>query len=116
MLDTVSHPDRPDIEYPDAPLPASLDVAAKLSPWERLLGLGWLRQTLIILVLAAAWEVYGRFIDRLAEVGAHGDIMGLREYWAEQAAAAALAAASPSNTSNNAAAAAAPAGAEAASK
>lgn len=61
-------------------------------------------------------EVYGRFIDRLAEVGAHGDIMGLREYWAEQAAAAALAAASPSNTSNNAAAAAAPAGAEAASK
>lgn len=32
--------------------------------------------------------LYGRFIDRMAEVGAIGEIEGIREYWAEQAAAA----------------------------
>lgn len=44
--------------------------------------------------------LYGRFIDRMAEVGAIGEIEGIREYWAEQAAAveaakAATVAASP---------------------
>lgn len=32
--------------------------------------------------------LYGRFIDRMAEVGAIGEIDGIREYWAEQAAVA----------------------------
>mgnify|MGYP003377855590 CR=1 FL=1 len=32
--------------------------------------------------------LYGRFIDRMAEVGAIGEIEGIREYWAEQVAAA----------------------------
>lgn len=58
-------------------------------------------------------EVYGRFIDRLAEVGAYGDIVGIREFWTEQAAAAATAS-SPSSTSSDAVAASA--GAEAASE
>ena len=31
--------------------------------------------------------LYGRLIDRLAEVGAVGEIEGIREYWAELAAA-----------------------------
>jgi hypothetical protein len=35
--------------------------------------------------------LYGRFIDRMTEIGAFGDISGLRAYWAEQAAAAAAA-------------------------
>lgn len=32
--------------------------------------------------------LYGRFIDRMAEVGAIGEIDGIREYWKEQLAAA----------------------------
>lgn len=32
-------------------------------------------------------ELYGRFIDRMAAVGAMGEIEGIQEYWKEQAAA-----------------------------
>jgi hypothetical protein len=48
-------------------------------------------------------DLYGRFIDRMAEVGAYGEIEGIREFRAEQAAAAAAvktaaAEAGPKNT------------------
>ena len=32
-------------------------------------------------------DLYGRFIDRMADIGAYGEIEGIRELWAEQAAA-----------------------------
>ena len=35
--------------------------------------------------------LYSRFIDRMSEIGAFGDIEGIRAYWAEQAAAKAAA-------------------------
>lgn len=37
-------------------------------------------------------ELYGRFLDRMAEIGAFGEIEGIREYWAERQAAEAKAA------------------------
>lgn len=43
-------------------------------------------------------ELYGRFLDRMAEIGAFGEIEGIRELWAEQAAAAEKAAAATITT------------------
>jgi hypothetical protein len=40
--------------------------------------------------------LYGRFVDRLVEVGAYGEIEALREFWQSQAAANAAAAAQAS--------------------
>ena len=37
--------------------------------------------------------LYGRFVDRLVEVGAYGEIEAVREFWQAQAAANAAAAA-----------------------
>lgn len=38
-------------------------------------------------------ELYGRFLERMAEIGAINDLQQVREYWAAQSAAAAAAAA-----------------------
>lgn len=46
-------------------------------------GVEWMRSRKMVLD-----GLYGRFIDRMAEVGAIGEIEGIREYWAEQIAAA----------------------------
>jgi hypothetical protein len=47
--------------------------------------------------------LYGRFIDRLIEVGAFGEIEAIRTYWADQKATAALAATSEATETQNAA-------------
>lgn len=46
----------------------------------------WMRQSRLM-----QDGLYGRFIDRMTEIGAFGDISGLRAYWTEQAAAKAAA-------------------------
>jgi hypothetical protein len=44
-------------------------------------------------------DLYGRFIDRMADIGAYGEIEGIQELWAEQAAAAEIEpAAAPKDT------------------
>lgn len=40
-------------------------------------------------------DLYGRFIDRMAEIGAYGEIEGIHELWAEQRAVAAKNAETP---------------------
>ena len=45
-------------------------------------GIEWMRSNGLV-----RDSVYGRFLDRMAEVGAFGEIDGIRELWAEQAAA-----------------------------
>ncbi|MBB5393325.1 MULTISPECIES: ABC transporter permease [unclassified Herbaspirillum] len=42
---------------------ASAEVQRPLSAFESLYRLGWLRKTAILLVLAAIWEIYGRWLD-----------------------------------------------------
>ena len=42
---------------------AVTEVQRPLSAFESLYRLGWLRKTVILLVLAAIWEVYGRLLD-----------------------------------------------------
>ena len=37
-------------------------VNKPLTPWERIWGNGWVRKGLILLVLAAAWEAYARYL------------------------------------------------------
>lgn len=45
-------------------LPGSAAVAEKpLTVWERIYNLGFVRKTLIVLVLAVCWEAYGRWLD-----------------------------------------------------
>lgn len=44
-------------------------------------------------------DLYGRFIDRMADIGAYGEIEGIQELWAEQAATAKIEpAAAPKDT------------------
>ena len=38
-------------------------VEKALTPWERLYHLVWLRKTILLIVLATIWEVYGRYLD-----------------------------------------------------
>lgn len=42
---------------------ASAEVQRPLSAFESLYRMGWLRKTVILLVLALIWEVYGRWLD-----------------------------------------------------
>ena len=42
---------------------ATAEVQRPLSAFESLYRMGWLRKTVILLVLAAIWEVYGRWLD-----------------------------------------------------
>ncbi|MES0869588.1 hypothetical protein [Pseudovibrio sp. SCP19] len=44
-------------------------------------------------------DLYSRFIDRMAEIGAFGEIEGIRELWDEQRAAAAKNAGTPTSSS-----------------
>ncbi|WP_109316510.1 hypothetical protein [Pseudovibrio ascidiaceicola] len=44
-------------------------------------------------------DLYGRFIDRMAEIGAYGEIEGIQELWAEMQAAAAKNAEIPTTNS-----------------
>ncbi|MDD5333271.1 MAG: ABC transporter permease [Rhodoferax sp.] len=39
------------------------EIRRPLSTFETLYGLGWLRKTVILIALAAIWEVYGRWLD-----------------------------------------------------
>jgi NitT/TauT family transport system permease protein len=64
MLEPTPTP-RPDIVH-DLPALASngLEVAARpLGPWARLYANGALRKTVLLALLAAAWEIYARVLD-----------------------------------------------------
>ncbi|QTJ30981.1 hypothetical protein [Xanthomonas citri] len=48
--------------------------------------------------------LYGRFLGRLADVGAYGDLEGIRKYWAAQQAAETAAAEAAANATGSGAA------------
>ena len=53
----------PQIILRDTTGPIISEVERKLGLAERIWDLGWVRKTAIILILCAAWEVYGRILD-----------------------------------------------------
>lgn len=54
---------RPEIINPSVATGALGIAQRPLSLWERLTALDWLRKLLLLLVLVAAWEAYGRWLD-----------------------------------------------------
>lgn len=58
---SIARPARPDVVH--APVSTSLEIAEEpLGPWARLYGTGWLRKTVLLIALAAIWELYARWL------------------------------------------------------
>jgi NitT/TauT family transport system permease protein len=54
---------RPEFEAPPRPAGEIGDAARPLAPWERLVSNTFLRRVLILVLLAAIWEVYARWLN-----------------------------------------------------
>ena len=56
-------PLRPEIENRNLASGQIGEVERPLSAWERVTNIDWVRRLAILLVLAAAWEAYGRYLN-----------------------------------------------------
>src|SRR5258708_9053073 len=67
MADNGRHLDRPPVrpEFEAGPRQAAQlgDAARPLTAWERLVNNTMVRRVFILVVLAAAWEIYARWLD-----------------------------------------------------
>lgn len=59
----LSPPIRPEFEYREVGAAQFGEVQRPLSLWERVTGVTAVRRVFVVLVLAAMWEGYGRFLD-----------------------------------------------------
>lgn len=48
-------------------------VAQVLTPWERVFNQTWLRKTMILMLIAALWEAYGRYLNNALLLPTFGD-------------------------------------------
>ncbi len=62
-VETVVPPDRPEVFYPEVEAGELTIVEQRLSIFEMLYREAWLRKLLILVVLAGAWEIYGRSLN-----------------------------------------------------
>jgi NitT/TauT family transport system permease protein len=63
MTDSVTIPDRPDAVRQTVPPEAFGVLEQPLTVWERAWNTGALRKTVLLLLLAAAWELYARWLN-----------------------------------------------------
>jgi NitT/TauT family transport system permease protein len=71
----LSPPVRAEFEHAEIAAGNTAEVQRKLSAWERIANIGWVRKSFILLVLAAAWEAYARYIGNALMFPTFSDAM-----------------------------------------